>query len=102
MGILGAGEIFIILVVIFLIFGPEKLPKILQKIGKIMRDLVEIKEEITKPIYEVKDDFTNAAQDVQNEVKAAIEKVNDIQQDIKSNTIDIINDTTRNITGNKE
>ena len=95
MGILGAGEIFIIFVVIFLIFGPEKLPKIMKKIGKTIRDLADIKDEITKPIYEAKNDLTNAARDVQNEVQKAIDNVNDIQQEIKSNTIDLMNENVK-------
>jgi sec-independent protein translocase protein TatA len=63
------GEILIILLVVFLLFGPEKLPGIAKKIGKVVFEFKQvtqrIKTEIDQEIYE-------------DEAKKEEERINDI------------------------
>ena len=55
------GEIFIIVAVIFIIFGPQKIPEIARKVGKGMREIkkasTEIKREINKEVSTYKTDL---------------------------------------------
>ncbi len=55
------GEIFIIVAVIFIIFGPQKIPEIARKVGKGMREIKkassEIKREINQEVSTYKTDL---------------------------------------------
>ena len=55
------GEIFIIVAVIFIIFGPQKIPEIARKVGKGMREVKkassEIKREINREVNTYKTDL---------------------------------------------
>ena len=55
------GEIFIIVAVIFIIFGPQKIPEIARKVGKGMREIKkasgEIKREINRETNNYKTDL---------------------------------------------
>lgn len=44
------GEIFIIVAVIFIIFGPQKIPEIARKVGKGMREVKKASSEIQREI----------------------------------------------------
>jgi sec-independent protein translocase protein TatA len=58
---ISGGEIFLILVVAFLVFGPSKIPEIARKIGRglneIRRASDEIKREITRETNKIEKDF---------------------------------------------
>ncbi len=70
---LSGGEIFIILVVAFLVFGPSKFPELARKIGKgineIKRASSSIKEEINRETNHVKEDMNVDVDIDQDEVK---------------------------------
>ena len=55
------GEIFLIVAVIFIIFGPQKIPEFARKFGKGMREVkkasAEIKREINKEVNQYKTDL---------------------------------------------
>ena len=55
MGGLGFNEILLILIISFLIFGPEKLPKILKNLGNILRKIFDIKDDLQNSLYDIKD-----------------------------------------------
>ncbi|MCK4568767.1 MAG: twin-arginine translocase TatA/TatE family subunit [Bacteroidales bacterium] len=46
------GEIFIIVAVIFIIFGPQKIPEIARKVGKGMREIKKASSEIKREIHQ--------------------------------------------------
>ncbi len=54
------GEIFIVVAVIFIIFGPQRIPEFARKFGKGMRQIKkassEIKREINKEVNQFKTD----------------------------------------------
>lgn len=50
-GNLGGGELFLILIVLLVLFGPKKIPEIAQGIGKGMR-------EFKKALKDVEDDIS--------------------------------------------
>lgn len=55
------GEIFLIVAVIFIIFGPEKIPEIARKFGKGIREVKkassDIQREINKEVNQYKTDL---------------------------------------------
>jgi sec-independent protein translocase protein TatA len=68
---IGGGEILLILVVVFLIFGPSKLPEMSRKLGKTMNDLKrasnDIRREIQQGASEVTHDFKEAKRSLSEE-----------------------------------
>jgi len=65
---IGGGEILLILVVVFLIFGPSKLPEMSRKLGKTMNDLKrasnDIRREIQQGASEATQDFKDAKKNI--------------------------------------
>lgn len=63
MGMMGGMEIFLILLVALVIFGPQKLPEMGRSIGKAIREFKtvgsEIQDEITKVTNDIDPDETN-------------------------------------------
>jgi len=55
------GEIFIIMAVIFIVFGPQRIPEIARKVGKGLREVrkasTEIKREINQEVSQYKTDL---------------------------------------------
>jgi len=49
---ISTGEIFIILIIGFLIFGPKKIPEIARKVGKGMGEIKRATNDIKKEIHE--------------------------------------------------
>lgn len=65
---ISGGEIFIILIVVFLIFGPDKIPEIARWIGKgvgeIKKATSEIQDEITRETGDIKKEADNLKRDL--------------------------------------
>ena len=47
---LGAGEILIILVIAFLLFGPKQLPEVGRQVGKAVKGFKETAEDLRKSV----------------------------------------------------
>ena len=82
---ISGGEIFVILLVVFIVFGPDKIPEIARWIGKsvneIKRATSEITEEITKETKDIrettdklKSDIRNATRDITKSVEESGKK----------------------------
>ncbi len=87
------GEIFIIVAVIFIIFGPQKIPEIARKVGKGMREVKkassEIKREINKEVDQYKTDLdmeriVNESDTPKEETKKEIPKTGNAEIDAKT------------------
>ena len=79
---LGAGEILIILVIAFLLFGPKQLPEVVRQVGKAVKGFKDTAEDLRKSVepelnmiqQEVKmveQDFQASIKDAEEQVKAA-------------------------------
>jgi sec-independent protein translocase protein TatA len=90
---ISAGELMIILLVAFLVFGPSKIPEIARKVGRGMNEIRrasdEIKREITKETRKVEKDM-NMEGSVYKDIKQTAE-------DIKKDFEDIANPLNDNI-----
>ena len=78
---LGAGEILIILVIAFLLFGPKQLPEVVRQVGKAVKGFKETAEDLRKSVepelnviqQEVKmveQDFQASIKDAEDQIKA--------------------------------
>ena len=79
---LGAGEILIILVLAFLMFGPKQLPEIGRQVGKAVKGLKETADDLRKSVEPevnlIQQEVKMAEQDLEASMKEAEEEVNAI------------------------
>lgn len=82
---ISGAEIFVILVIVVMLFGADKLPELARGLGKGMQQLKnatnEVKKEITESAKKQGID-TNLADDIQKEVKNIKSKVQDNIDDL--------------------
>lgn len=82
---ISGAEIFVILVIVVMLFGADKLPELARGLGKGMQQLKnatnEVKKEITESAKKQGID-TNLANDIQKEVKNIKSKVQDNIDDL--------------------
>ena len=82
---LGAGEILIILIIAFLLFGPKQLPEIGRQVGKAVKGFKETADDLRKSVepemnliqQEVKmveQDFQASMKEAEEEITAATKK----------------------------
>lgn len=70
------GELLVIIIVVFLVFGPDKMPEIARKIGKAMNQMKKASNDISREFRNQTSDLTNEIASVQNKVKEEVNKVN--------------------------
>ncbi|MGH7259886.1 MAG: twin-arginine translocase TatA/TatE family subunit [Nitrospiraceae bacterium] len=79
---LGAGEILIILVLAFLLFGPKQLPEVGRQVGKAVKGLKETADDLRKSVEPevnlIQQEVKMVEQDLEASVKEAEEEVNAI------------------------
>ncbi|HEV8540513.1 MAG TPA: twin-arginine translocase TatA/TatE family subunit [Nitrospiraceae bacterium] len=76
---LGAGEILIILIIAFLLFGPKQLPEIGRQVGKAVKGLKETADDLRKSVEPevnlIQQEVKMVEQDFQASVKEAEEEI---------------------------
>jgi TatA/E family protein of Tat protein translocase len=65
---ISGGELFIIIIAAFILFGPKRLPEIARKIGKVVHDIKKASENITKEIKDEADKVKNDVNDVKDKI----------------------------------
>lgn len=70
---LGGGEVFLILLVIIMLFGSDKLPELVKGLGRGIREIndakTQIQNELQKSTGNVKDDFIKQTAEVKTEIE---------------------------------
>jgi sec-independent protein translocase protein TatA len=76
---LGAGEILIILVIAFLLFGPKQLPEVGRQVGKAVKGFKDTAEDLRKSVEPelnmIQQEVKMAEQDFQASMKEAEEQI---------------------------
>lgn len=79
---LGVGEILIILIIAFLLFGPTQLPEIGRQVGKAVKGLKETTDDLRKAVEPevnlIQQEVKMAEVDLQASMKAAEEEIQGI------------------------
>ncbi|HKO30808.1 MAG TPA: Sec-independent protein translocase protein TatB [Nitrospiraceae bacterium] len=77
---LGAGEILIILVIAFLLFGPKQLPEVVRQVGKAVKGFKDTAEDLRKSVEPelnmIQQEVKTVEQDFQASIKDAEEQIN--------------------------
>lgn len=99
---LGGGEVFIVVLVIILFFGSDKLPGIAKGLGKGLREINDAKAQIQNEIQKSTNGFTEEIKKHTSEIRSEIDKAGEgvkRQLDDASQTIveegKVITDTTK-------
>lgn len=91
---LGAGEILIILIIAFLLFGPKQLPEIGRQLGKAVKGFKETADDLRKTVEPevnmIQQEVKMVEQDFSASMKEAEEEINTItkpeQEEPKANS----------------
>ena len=85
---LGAGEILIILVIAFLLFGPKQLPEVGRQVGKAVRGLKETADDLRKSVEPeinlIQQEVKMVEQDFQASMKEAEQEIENITKSPES------------------
>ena len=77
---LGIGEVLIILVIAFLLFGPKQLPEVARQVGKAVKGFKDTAEDLRKSVEPelnmIQQEVKMAEQDFQASLKDVEEQVN--------------------------
>lgn len=85
---ISGAEIFVILVIVLMLFGADKIPTLARGLGKGMRQLKDATNEIKREITDSADGHgidTNIAKDLKDSIKSVKDGVDDITGPIKRN-----------------
>jgi len=82
---LGAGEILIILVIAFLLFGPKELPEIGRQVGKAVKGFKETADDLRKTVEPeinlIQSEVKLAQQDIEMSIKEAEQEITNATQE---------------------
>jgi len=70
------GELLIIMLVVFLVFGPEKMPEMARKAGRLMNQMKKASSDLTREFKKETSVLQNEITAVQSKVKDQVESVN--------------------------
>lgn len=75
------GELLVIILVVFLVFGPSKMPEITRKMGKWMNELKRASNQITREFNQGTSDIRKEVSKVQSQI---ISTTDNIEKEINS------------------
>lgn len=83
---IGAAELILLLLIAFVVVGPKDLPKVARALGRFVRYIREMIEEVKKEtgFDEVADELKGVERDVKQTIKSA-----DIRPDLQKTQLDI-------------
>jgi sec-independent protein translocase protein TatA len=86
---LGAGEVLIILIIAFLLFGPKQLPEVGRQVGKAVKGFKDTAEDLRKSveINMIQQEVKMVEQDFQASMKEAEDEINAAGQSAEQKSI---------------
>ncbi|MDO9256554.1 MAG: twin-arginine translocase TatA/TatE family subunit [Bacteroidales bacterium] len=73
---ISGGELLVIMLVVFLVFGPEKMPEMARKAGRLMNQMKKASSDLTREFKKETSVLQNEITAVQSKVKDQVESVN--------------------------
>ena len=73
---MSGGEILLILLVVFLVFGPEKMPEMARKAGRLMNQMKNATNDLTNEFKKETSVLHNEINEVHSKIKDQVESVN--------------------------
>jgi sec-independent protein translocase protein TatA len=88
---LGAGEILIILIIAFLLFGPKQLPEVGRQVGKAVKGFKETADDLRKSVEPelnmIQQEVKMVEQDFQASMKEAEEEITSAGKEVEQKSI---------------
>ena len=81
---ISGGEFLVILLAVFLIFGPKKMPEIARKIGRVMNELKKASGDITKEFREETNVITREISSARESIRREAENIRKEMPDLAS------------------
>ena len=81
---ISGGEFLVILLAVFLIFGPKKMPEIARKIGRVMNELKKASGDITKEFREETNVITHEISSARESIRRETENIRKEMPDLAS------------------
>ncbi len=78
---IGGGELFLILFIVLLLFGPKKIPEFARALGKGMREFKNATDEIKKEIDKSSNEIKKEINDSSKEIKTSLGEIKNITTD---------------------
>jgi len=88
---ISGGEFMVILIAVFFIFGPKKMPEIARKIGRTMNELKKASSDITR-------EFKDETNSIRNELLSARESIRRETEVISRDISETMNKAGQNLT----
>ncbi len=86
---ISGGELLVIMLVVFLVFGPEKMPDMARKAGKLMNQMKKASNDLTR-------EFKKETSSIQTEINAAHTKVDEqlesVRRELNRTKAQVVND----------
>ena len=86
---LSGGELLLIILVVFLVFGPQKMPEIARKLGRVMNQVKKATNDLTREFREETSGFRDEIMSAQNVVK---DEVNTVNQELDKTRARVVSD----------
>ena len=86
---LSGGELLLIILVVFLVFGPQKMPEIARKLGRVMNQVKKATNDLTREFREETSGFRDEIMSAQNAVK---DEVNTVNQELNKTRARVVGD----------
>ncbi|MBK7212698.1 MAG: twin-arginine translocase TatA/TatE family subunit [Bacteroidales bacterium] len=83
------GELLVIILVVFLVFGPDKMPDIARKFGKAMNSMKKASNDLTREFRQETSGIRSEIQKTQAEVK---DELNKVQEEVAQTRARVVND----------
>jgi len=83
------GELLVILFVVFLVFGPEKMPEMARKAGRLMNQMKKATNDLTN---EFKKETSVLQNEIKNVHKQVNEEVESVSREINRTKAQVVND----------
>jgi TatA/E family protein of Tat protein translocase len=85
------GELLVIILVVFLVFGPQKMPEIARKIGRTMNQVKKATNDLTREFREETSGLRNEILNGQNQIK---DEINSANQEISKTRARVVKSLT--------
>jgi Tat protein translocase TatB subunit len=73
---ISGGELLVIMLVVFLVFGPEKMPEMARKAGRLMNQMKKASGDLTREFKKETSELQNEISSAQTQVRDQVESVN--------------------------
>lgn len=83
------GELLVIMLVVFLVFGPEKMPDIARKVGRVMNQMKKASSDLTR---EFKKETSAFQQEIDKTSDIVSKRIENVSREINSTKTQIAND----------